>query len=284
LGLGASVLIAVTTISVPAALEILPKGWPIDKWQVVACDVGQGDALVIHSQGRTALVDVGSDADLINKCLTELGIKRIDLLVLTHFDLDHVGGLAGALKSRTISQAIISGFPDDRPATSISLEQLEKAGAPVLMADPSISGTLGEYSWGILAPTREATEASDSNDASVVMVFIGPSLDLLLLGDLGKSGQQRISASATKAVGLSNKPLILKVSHHGSNDQFEQLHESLRPEVSLISVGETNGYGHPGKALLDLLERSGSNVLRTDIHGSIAVSVDGDALSWAGSG
>jgi competence protein ComEC len=284
LGLGAVVVIAVTTISVPAASEILPRGWPIDKWQVVACDVGQGDALVIQSQGRTALVDVGSDADLINRCLTELSIKRIDLLVLTHFDIDHVGGLAGALKSRKISQAIVSGFPDERPATAISFEQLEQAGAPVLLADPSISGTLGEYSWRILAPTREAAEASDSNDASVVMVFIGPRLDLLLLGDLGESGQQRISDAAKKLVGSSTKPLVLKVSHHGSNDQSAELHENLRPDLSLISVGKTNGYGHPGSSLLDLLERSGSKVLRTDLHGSIAVSVAGDALSWAGSG
>ena len=284
LGLGAVVVIAVTTISVPAASEILPKSWPVENWQVVACDVGQGDALVIRSQGRTALVDVGSDDDLINKCLTELSINRIDLLVLTHFDFDHVGGLAGALKSRKISQAIISGFPDDRPATAISLEQLKKAGVSVKLADPSISGRLGEYSWQILAPTREASEASDSNDASVVMTFLGSELDLLLLGDLGEAGQERITPSANKVLGPSTRPLILKVSHHGSNDQFAKLHESLRPELSLISVGETNGYGHPGKALLDLLERSGSKVLRTDLHGSIAVSVASDALSWAGSG
>jgi competence protein ComEC len=116
------------------------------------------------------------------------------------------------------------------------------------------------------------------------MVFTGAGLDLLLLGDLGESGQQRVASSAKKLLGSATKPLILKVSHHGSNDQFAELHESLRPELALISVGETNGYGHPGKSLLDLLERSGSKVLRTDLHGSIAVSVSGNSLSWAGSG
>jgi len=284
LGLGVVVVVAVTTISVPAASEILPKAWPVENWQVVACDVGQGDALVIQSQGRTALIDVGPDDDLINKCLSELSIKQIDLLVLTHFDFDHVGGLAGALKAREVGSAIISGFPDDRPATAISLEQLSNAGVAVITADPSISGKLGQFSWQILAPTRQAIEASDSNDASVVMVFTGAALDLLLLGDLGESGQQRVASSAKKLLGSATKPLILKVSHHGSNDQFAELHESLRPELALISVGETNGYGHPGKSLLDLLERSGSKVLRTDLHGSIAVSVSGNSLSWAGSG
>jgi competence protein ComEC len=284
IGVGAVVVIAVTTISVPAASEILPKSWPIKQWQVVACDVGQGDALVIQSRGRTALIDVGADEDLIDECLSSLSIRRIDLLVLTHFDFDHVGGLAGAINGREVTTAIISGFPDDRPATAISLEQLNEAGVSVVIANPSISGVLGDYSWKILGPSKEATEAKDSNDASVVMVFLGLELDLLLLGDLGESGQQRIASSAKKILIPSTKPLILKVSHHGSNDQSAELHESLRPELSLISVGSTNGYGHPGKQLLDLLARSGSEVLRTDLSGSIAVSVEGESLSWAGSG
>ena len=284
LGVGAVVVIAVTTISVPAASEILPKSWPIKQWQVVACDVGQGDALVIQSRGRTALIDVGADEELVDECLRELAIRRIDLLVLTHFDFDHVGGLAGAINRREVSTAIISGFPDDRPATAVSLKQLDEAGVSVLIANPSMSGVLGDYSWKILGPSKEATEAKDSNDASVVMVFFGLELDLLLLGDLGESGQQRIASAAEKVLMSSTKPLVLKVSHHGSNDQSAEFHASLRPELSLISVGSKNGYGHPGKRLLDLLARSGSEVLRTDLSGSIAVSVEGDSLIWAGSG
>lgn len=284
LGVGAVVVIAVTTISIPAASEILPKSWPVKQWEAVACDVGQGDAMVIQSRGRTALIDVGADDDLVNACLNELSIKRIDLLVLTHFDFDHVGGLAGALKGREISTAIVSGFVDDRPATAISLEQLENAGVLVITADPSISGLLGDYSWQILGPSNDATEAKDSNDASVAMVFSGLRLDFLLLGDLGESGQQRIYSAARKILGSSSKPLVLKVPHHGSNDQSAELHETLRPELAVISVGEANGYGHPGKSLLDLLVRSGSQVLRTDLHGSIAIFVDGESLSWAGSG
>ena len=284
LGIGAVVVIAVTTISIPAASEILPKSWPITKWEVVSCDVGQGDAMVIRSRGRTALIDVGADDDLVDRCLSQLSVTRIDLLVLTHFDFDHVGGLAGAIKGREVSTAIISGFEDDRPATAISLELLNKERVSVVIADPSVSGVLGDYTWQILGPSAQATEAKDSNDASVVMMFSGLHIDLLLLGDLGEAGQQRIFPEARKILGSSPKPLILKVSHHGSNDQSAELHEALRPELSVISVGETNGYGHPGKSLLDLLERSGSQVLRTDLHGSIAISVEGDALSWAGSG
>jgi competence protein ComEC len=284
LGVAALVVVAIATVSVPAASKILPSSWPVNNWSVVACDVGQGDALVIRSETRTALIDVGSDDALINNCLSELGVKRIDLLVLTHFDFDHVGGISGAIKSREVSAAIISGFPDDRPATTQSLELLASKGIDVTTADPTVAGILGDFSWRVLAPSREASEAKDSNDASVVMIFSGPSFDLLLLGDLGEAGQQRVSALANKILGSSSKPLVLKVSHHGSNDQSAAFHEMLQPELALISVGEGNGYGHPGRKLLDLLARSGSQVLRTDLHGSLAISAGSDSLNWSGSG
>ena len=284
LGIGALVVVAVATISVPAASEILPKSWPIRDWSLVACDVGQGDAFVIRSQGRTAVIDVGSDDELINRCLAELKISRIDLLVLSHFDFDHVGGIRGAIATRSVSTAIVSGFPDERPATKEALDLLARQKTRLITAEPTISGKLGEFAWRIIAPSKQATEAKDSNDASVVMIFSSPDYDLLLLGDLGEAGQQRIKSSVTGILNSSDKPLLLKVSHHGSNDQSAELHESLRPELAVISVGEQNGYGHPGKKLLDLLARSGSQVLRTDLHGSLAISVAGGAISWSGSG
>ena len=284
LGVSALVVVAVATISTPAASEILPKSWPLKDWSLVACDVAQGDALVIKSEGRIAVVDVGSDDELINRCLAELGISRIDLLVLTHFDFDHVGGIRGAISTRSVSTAIVSGYPDERPATKEAIDLLLQQKARLIIAEPRISGTLGEFAWRVIAPSREATEAKDSNDASVVMIFSGPDYDLLLLGDLGEAGQQRISSSATGILASCDRPLILKVSHHGSNDQSSALHEKLRPELAVISVGEGNGYGHPGKDLLNLLARSGSEVLRTDLHGSLAISVSSGAISWSGSG
>lgn len=284
LGVGALMIIAVATISVPAASEILPKSWPLDNWSLVACDVGQGDAFVIKSQGRTAVIDVGPDNELIDSCLSELNVSEIDLLVLSHFDFDHVGGIKGAVETRSVSTAIVSGFEDDRPATKAALDLLTEQKTKVITAEPKISGKLGEFVWRIIAPSKEATEAKDSNDASVVMIFSGNEYDLLLLGDLGEAGQQRIKSTATGILSSSEKPLILKVSHHGSNDQSAVLHESLRPELSIISVGKQNGYGHPGRQLLDLLESSGSQVLRTDLQGSLAISVSSGAIIWSGTG
>lgn len=284
LGVAGVIVIAVATTAVPAASEILPKNWPINNWTFVACDVGQGDALVIKSLGRIAVIDVGRDPLLVDSCLVELGINRIDLLVLTHFDFDHVGGLSGALNNRKVNTALLSGFPDDRPATEISKQLLTSAGASVVIADPSISGTLGDYFWKVLSPTRKATEAEDSNDASVVLMFRSSELDILLLGDLGLRGQTRIEKYVLRELQQSKNPLILKVSHHGSNDQLESLHLGLNAEIGVLSVGEENGYGHPGKELLEILSRAGTQPLRTDNLGSIAIATQAGILSWAATG
>ena len=278
------VVVAVATLSVPAASKMLPGGWPVTDWQVVACDVGQGDALVIRSLGRIAVIDVGKDEELIDICLNELGVGTIDLLVLTHFDFDHVGGLTGALSGRSVSHAIVSGFPDERPATKSSLDQLQGIGAEVIIAEPTISGSLGEFSWRVLAPTKTASEAKDSNDASVTMVFRSSKLDLVLLGDLGADGQERVSSSLRLALGASDRPLVLKVSHHGSNDQSASFHQELDPDIALISVGAENGYGHPGKQALQILGSVGAEVLRTDLLGAIAISTSDGALQWSATG
>ncbi len=278
------VIVAVATLSVPAASEILPGGWPLRDWEVVACDVGQGDALVIKSLGRVAVVDVGKDKELIDNCLTELGVRTIDLLVLTHFDFDHVGGLTGALGGRVVSHAIVSGFPDDRPATKSSLDQLNEIGTQVMTAEPTISGSLGEFGWRVLAPTKTASEAKDSNDASVTMIFRSRRIDLVLLGDLGAEGQERVSRSLMQVIGSSNSPLILKMSHHGSNDQSASFHQQLEPDLALISVGSENGYGHPGKQALQILGSVGAQVLRTDLLGAIAISSASGELQWSATG
>jgi competence protein ComEC len=278
------VIVAVATLSVQAASEILPGSWPLSDWEVVACDVGQGDALVIRSLGRIAVIDVGKDEELIDTCLSELGVRTIDLLVLTHFDFDHVGGLSGALGGRTVSNAIISGFPDDRPATKSSLDQLKEIGTQVIIAEPTISGSLGEFGWRVLAPTKTASEAKDSNDASVTMVFRSSELDLVLLGDLGAEGQERVARSVMQVIGGSENPLILKVSHHGSNDQSATFHQQLDPDLALISVGSENGYGHPGKQALQILDSVGAQVLRTDLLGAIAIASSGGELQWSATG
>lgn len=260
--------------------------WPQSDWQIVSCDVGQGDATVIRSADRVALIDVGRFAPRIDSCLNRLGISHIDLLVLTHFDLDHVGGLAGALSGRSVEAALLSPFEDDRPAASSSRQMLSYAKIETDFAERGLSGLLGQVSWSVLSPSRNAYEAEDSNDASITMLFRFNSFSLLALADLGERGQMRLAAesSAWLSPWVREHAMVMKVSHHGSADQYAEFIEDLHPTVALLSVGRSNGYGHPTRRTLQLLERTRSVICRTDQLGSLSVSHNDQGFSFAAAG
>ena len=254
------------------------------EWDVVNCDVGQGDALVVRSQGVVALIDVGREPEPIDKCLDNLQVTKIDLLVITHFDADHAGGIYGALNNRYVKTAIISGFADNRPLVSLVETALAQSKVEVLTGFAGMGGKLGQLKWRVLAPTAKATEAKDSNDASVIVSFTGAGYGLLALGDLGGVGQTRLMRNAGGVLNeLSGMPLLLKVAHHGSADQSTELFRLLSADIAIFSVGQ-NPYGHPTKKALDQAALSGSRIVRTDQLGSIALRFQEQAWSISGAG
>jgi competence protein ComEC len=280
--LGLATLVFVISIALGGFgfMQLQRLQWPIKSWQVVACDVGQGDALVVKSEGKTALIDAGKYDEKIDNCLSELGIQQIDMLVLTHFDLDHVGGIKGALKNRTVGVAIVSPFKDERWGATGTSMVLAEAGIKIQTADLGANGKLGELTWQVLSPMPEAAGAEDSNDASLVILFKAKQFNLLTMADIGEQGQMRMTSNSSwwKDPGLHEVPLILKVSHHGSADQYPELIEALKPDLSLISVGANNSYGHPTQRTLKLLVDSGAAIARTDLLGSIAVGLNQSGL------
>ncbi|MEY3888990.1 MAG: hypothetical protein RI931_112 [Actinomycetota bacterium] len=285
---GALTLIAVLSITIGSSGASIAKSasWPPRDWLVVACDVGQGDALVVRSENQVAVIDVGKDRKLIDGCLTQLGIRRIDLLVLTHFDLDHIGGLAGALQGREVGQALISPFNDDRWGASLSKQAIEQFGAVSSFGQVGVRGSLGQFSWRVLSPEPNAAGAEDSNDASIVILWQSPQLNLLTMADLGERGQMRVAGSSDSWLGqgLDSVPMVLKVSHHGSADQYPELIEALGPDLALVSVGADNSYGHPTLRTIGLLEKLGTRIFRTDLSGDLAVSISDGVLGVSVSG
>jgi competence protein ComEC len=277
------------------ALFLIPVGWVAQDltrqnsfhadWQILNCDVGQGDALLIRSAGQVALIDVGREDEPIDQCLSSLAIKHIDLLVLTHFDADHVGGIRGALAGRSVDVALISGFRDDRPLVSVVSEVLAVSADSVLVGYSGMSGSLGSNKWRVLSPTFEANEAEDSNEASLVLTCELAKFNVLALGDLGEKGQKRLMRNSYPwLAALRQKPLILKVAHHGSKDQSSKLHALVEPDIALVSVGAGNDYGHPTQSALFMLQRLSARILRTDIHGAISLRIDDDRLVAATGG
>jgi competence protein ComEC len=232
-------------------------------WQVAMCDVGQGDATLWRSGGATALVDTGPDPAALDRCLTRFGIDRIDLLVLTHFDLDHVGG-SPAVIGRA---ALVVHGPVDGDADQRLLDRFAAAGAQLRQATTGTSGALGATRWQALGP---APHTEPGNDASVAIDVAGAGFPrTVLLGDLGEESQ----AALRRRVDVP-RVQIVKVSHHGSADQDADLYQDLHPAVGLIGVGADNNYGHPTASLLSMLKALGTAIGRTDQDGALAVWLD----------
>lgn len=255
-------------------------------YTLVNCDVGQGDALVIKSQEQVAVVDVGREDPAIDSCLTNLGISKIDLLVLTHYDLDHIGGVLGAITGREVALALVTSYSDSRPGADFAQQVLSAQGIPMVQSEKGMSGTLGEFEWLVLAPHRGAPEAEDSNDASTSMYWTDSKIALFTLADSGERAQLRMGSESRALLesDFGSKIVVVKVAHHGSRDQAPEFYEAINPEIALISVGQQNSYGHPTKRTLDLFTRLGSQVLRTDEQGAIGISetVSGLEVTIAG--
>lgn len=237
-------------------------------WTVLACDVGQGDAVLVRSAGAVALVDTGPDPADLAECLDRVGVSHIDLLVLTHFDLDHVGGIE-ALYGRV--STVLHG-PAYGPADRM-LGHLESAGAHLVVAHTGITGTVGGATWSVLWPLAESRAFPSGNDASVVVDIRGGGVPpTLLLGDLSAAPQRVLAAS-----GAMDAPYaIVKVAHHGSADQEPALYLATAPTIAIVTVGADNDYGHPRDETLEMLRWLGARILRTDLDGIVAVSAAGD--------
>ncbi|MDN0201006.1 ComEC/Rec2 family competence protein [Streptomyces sp. S.PNR 29] len=278
---GACGVLLVLAVVQPPPLTGVIRGWPPPGWRLVMCDVGQGDAMVLAAgEGTGVVVDAGPDPVLVDRCLRSLGITRIPLVVLTHFHADHVAGLPGVLRGRSVGSIETTGF--EEPADQAEFVRREAAARRVPVRH-AVAGELrrtGALSWQVLWPPRPAPHPEGPNDASVTLLVRSAGLRLLLLGDLEPPAQRALARSPAAAAleGVD----VLKVAHHGSAYQDPDLIRRAAPRLALISCGEDNPYGHPAPSTVSALRAGGAVVLRTDRDGALAVAGTGEELRVAG--
>ncbi len=227
--------------------------WPApraDGWRFVFLDVGQGDAIYVeHPDGTRWLVDGGRPSRAVLHWLRRQGIRHLDAVVVTHTDLDHLGGAVPVIAELSVSEVWAHTTP-----ASLTLP-CARAGVPLVRPPGGLWPPAGA------PPVR--------GNASSVVLSAGP---LLLLGDVSGGIEERLVEDGLGAHRL------LKVAHHGSGSSTTpSLLGAVRPEHAFIGVGRGNRYGHPAPATLARLEAENVRVWRTDHHGTIEVRV-GDGI------
>jgi len=258
-----------------ASTVVHEQGAVPGSWDIAMCDVGQGDAILLHSVDpmgamHTALIDTGRSPQAVSKCLHRASVTRIDLLVLTHFDLDHIGGVDAVV---SLAANILIGTPGDA-SDQLVLRQLQTAVPHVTLARVGMSGVLGAATWNVLWPDGVTPNMQSGNPGSVAMMWNVDGIHAAFLADLGQGAQETILAHEIDLASVD----VLKVAHHGSADTSEQMVRRLHPRLALISVGTGNKYGHPTTRAMAQLEAVGAKIERTDVQGMVFISRRDDRL------
>jgi competence protein ComEC len=249
--LGAAAMLAFTVIAPVRAPEV-----PM----AVFLDVGQGDAtLLIDPGGGVALVDGGADPIVLAEGLRRHHIGRIDLLVASHGDVDHVGGFAGIVRDHAVGRLWVPDHPDGGPELARVVGEASAAGVPIDRVGPGFGYDLGSISIEVLGPRRRYAAR---NDGSIVL-WVGAGRTLLLAGDIGEVAQGELPAL---------EPDVLLVPHHGSSSTDRRWLEATVGSISVISVGP-NTYGHPAPEIVATLAAAGTNQVTTMEEGDVSVEL-----------
>jgi len=240
-----------------------------------------GEAIFIQTPEKNQiLIDGGLSSKILEKLSKEMPFwdREIELLILTHPETDHLGGLLEVLKRYKVKNILWTGIiKKGREYEEWKrLIKEEKAKIEIAKAGKRISCKNCQWELKILFPflSLEGIEFEDSNDTSVVGKLIFLNTSFLFTGDLYQSGEEKI---LERDFNLESE--ILKVAHHGSKTSTsERFLERVLPKLAIICVDKNNQYGHPHQEVIERLRKNGVKILRTDLNGDIKIISDGKKI------
>ena len=271
-----------TAVQAPGASSQSGSSAPSDTAQVSAnvtikfIDVGQGEAILIALPEKTMLIDAGptGSAPKIAQVLQELGRDKIDYLVATHPDEDHIGGMADVISSTQIGTIYAPNKINNTATYRKFLTAIQNNNLQITLAEAeTIIDQTDSYKLEILWPKKDAN-FPDTNDYSIIIKLTVGNKTFLFTGD-----------APTSAILDSNPGHIdvLKVSHHGSRTgTTEQLVRKLSPTYAVASYALDNSYGHPMQSVLNALHKHSVEVWGTGANGTITITCDGTNIDISG--
>ena len=241
---------------------------------VTFLDVGQGDCEWLRApDGQDIVIDGGVEAEGPNvlSYLQSHGVTDIEVMVLSHPDGDHVGGLVTLLQNMPVALVVHNGQTSTSAVYQRFADAIQARAIPTLVVRAGQTLSWGPVSATVINPVDPLLPAT--NDSSVALRVSYGDVDFLFPGDIGSAAE-----SALLGRGTNIEAEVLKVAHHGSRySSSDPFLAAVQPHVAVIEVG-ANSYGHPAPESISRLQRAGATVYRTDIDGAVTVTTNG--VTW----
>ncbi len=238
-------------------------------------DVGQGDATLVVSDGHYMLIDAGdnSKGTAVQLYLTKLGVERLDYLILTHTDADHIGGADVIITKFDIDHIFIGDFPKESRAYEELMEALEYRNMSHSVPEVGAQYPMGDSGFTIIAPNGTY---EDPNNSSIALLLENGANSFLFSGDAEQLAEDDILQNE-----INIDCDVYKAGHHGSRtSSTEAFVRAMTPEYIVISCAEENEYGHPHPEPMERFREIGAEVFRTDKQGSVIAYSDGKEITW----
>lgn len=233
-------------------------------------DVGQADSILVQSAGVNMLIDAGTNnmGNTVVQNLKDLGITKIDYLVGTHPHEDHIGGMDDVINNFEIGTIYMPKVQTNTKTFEDVLDAISNKGLTITTPEVGYVFEVGNTKCEVMcAGTGTTEENSNLNLSSIVIRMVYGEESFLFMGDAEEKNESSRQWPQTT---------VLKVGHHGSDtSSSESFLNQVKPEISVISVGINNTYGHPKKTTLDKLNALGTSIYRTDQNGTITITCDG---------
>lgn len=264
-----------------------------DEVRITYLDVGQGDSIIVEvGQKKVYLMDAGGKntweiretwrkkrdpyevgKDVVLPFLRSRGITHVDRVVLTHGDMDHIGGMDALLGKMTFGAVLTNGKSPKAKEIEL-LVRFQAQSVPVWSGEPGMKWTdMPGVEWKWLHP-KQSTGYS-SNDASVVLQLTAYGKTVLFTGDIEADGENMLLENGIPVID------VLKVAHHGSKtSSTEAFLTATSPRYAVISAGQRNRYGHPSPEVLERFTKIGTHLFRTDQHGAVTLTISSKGISW----
>ncbi len=271
-----------------SVLLIIFHIWPTvandGKLRMTFLSVGQGDsALIKLSDGRLMLIDGGGyqydngrdfGVRYMLPALHKIGVKKIDFMVLTHPDSDHLGGLPAVAENFSVEEFWQSTDGDNSRNYNRLILALNRQGTKIRKLRQGDKPLITkELEISVLSPHLSTKQKTDDNDSSLVLLLRQGRFSALMTGDAGFEVEEELIRNGI------GETTVLKVGHHGSKTaSSERFIKKIKPRIAVISVGKSNSFGFPASEVLDRFRKEGSLLYRTDQDGTVEITIDGNNI------